>query len=94
MPIKITAHDPREEIAWLCDADWELPTQLKALLAWLEDYEKDPVKGGAVADIGFSVRPDAFGGGAILGVEAMRRFADARVEIHFSEYPQGGTARD
>ena len=89
MPIKISDDRSGEEIAWLCNDDWELPTQLSALQDWLGEYEKGERPPKAIADIGFSVRPDAFGGGAVLSAEVMRRFADAGVEIHFSEYPQG-----
>ena len=89
MPIRISKDDgSHEEIAWLCNDDWELPTQLHALQEWLSKYEKSDIAAKAIADIGFSIRPDAFGGGAVLGTDTMRRFADAGVEIHFSEYPQ------
>ena len=89
MPIKITNCDSGDEIAWLCNDDWELPTQLTALEAWLVEYEVSDPPVEAVADIGYSVRPDAFGGGAVLSCESMRRFSNAQIEIHFSEYPTG-----
>lgn len=89
MPIKITNLDSGDEIAWLCDNDWELPTQLSALEAWINSYDVSEPPEPAIADIGFSVRPDASGGGAVLSCESMRRFSEAQIEIHFSEYPTG-----
>jgi len=90
MPIRIGKDDGSYEvIACLCDDDWELPGQLYALEAWLTDNVASLPDCGAIADIGFSVRPGAFGGGGVLTAESMRRFADAGVSIWFSEYPAG-----
>ena len=89
MPIRISNASSGDEIAWLCNDNWELPAQLTALQKWLDEYEQADSTGAAIADIGFSVRPDAFGGGTVLSTNMMRRFADADVEIHFSEYPPG-----
>lgn len=89
MPIKITERDSAAEIAWLCDDDWELPRQLRTLESWIQYYKVSDPPFDAVADIGYSVRPEAFGGSAALSCESMRRFADAHIEIHFSEYPLG-----
>ncbi|MEK7949942.1 hypothetical protein WKV53_05530 [Luteolibacter sp. Y139] len=88
MPIRIDKDDGSfEGIALLCDGDWELPSQLYALESWLTDNAASLPDCGAIADIGFSMRPDASGGGGVLSAEAMRRFADAGVSIWFSEYP-------
>lgn len=90
MPIRVNKDDDSfEAIAYLCNDDWELPSQLYALESWLTDNAACLPDCGSIADIGFSVRPDASGGGGVLTAEAMRRFADAGVEIWFSEYPSG-----
>jgi hypothetical protein len=31
MPINICIKDSGEELEWLCDEDWDLPTQIEAL---------------------------------------------------------------
>ena len=91
MPIRIDKHPadkPREEVAWLCDGKWGLPEQIHFLQKWLKKNHKKLEKGPYVADIGFSPRPDAAGGGAVLTVEAMRVMAAIDMELHLSEYPE------
>lgn len=39
-----------------------------------------------VADIGFDIRKDAAGGGAVMCSESMRIMGDIGMEIYFSEY--------
>lgn len=73
-------------IVWLCDNDWELPAQLFEFERWLENDGKYLSKGNYVADIGFSPRSDASGGGGTLSVKAMRTLASVGIEIWFSEY--------
>ena len=58
--------DARQCVAWLCDDDWSLPSQVLALEAWLAQNSATLSKGGYTADIGFSPRADAAGGGAAI----------------------------
>ncbi len=91
MPIRIDKHPagkPREEVAWLCDGKWELPEQIHSLQKWLKKNHKKLEKGPYVADIGFSPRPGAAGGGAVLTVEAMKIMAGIDMELFLSEYPE------
>ena len=88
MPIKIYPREnPTDETAWLCGDDWSLPSQVAALETWLGE-NKGRVKSGCyIADIGFSVRDDAAGGGAAISPEMMRTMADLGISLFLSEYP-------
>jgi len=66
--------------------DWDLPTQIFELEKWLENKGKKISKGKYVADIGFEVRKDASGGGAILNSEMIKTLNEIGMEIYFSEY--------
>ena len=70
----------------LTDDDWDLPTQLYKLEKWVLNHRKELTQGPYVADIGFMVREDASGGGAVLSHETMRVFSQVRLSIYFSEY--------
>lgn len=75
----------------LCGDSWDLTAQVIALHDWLRAgpdlFQK---RGGGtegwIADIGFSPRQDATGGGPILTSELMQMCLDNRVQIHLSEY--------
>ena len=87
MPISIYRDDDsRAEIASLCDDDWGLPSQVTALEAWLTQSAAAVGAARYIADIGFSVRADATGGGAALSPEMMRRMADLGITLFLSEY--------
>ncbi|MCF2904819.1 hypothetical protein L0666_07455 [Octadecabacter sp. CECT 8868] len=96
MPINIFASleeaapskEKPKSIAWLCDDGWELPAQLFEFERWLEKDGTNLPKGSYVADIGFSLRPDATGGGAILSVSAMQTLVKVGMEVWLSEYPK------
>jgi hypothetical protein len=78
-----------ERYAWLCDDEWELPTQIRALDEWLKDHgDLDP--GNYVADIGFSARIGATGGGESMTLEMIEKLYRCRMEVHFSEYELAG----
>jgi hypothetical protein len=88
VPIKIyTDDEARAEVAWLCDDDWRLPSQVSALQAWLT--QNTASLGGLryIADIGFSPRPDPGGGGASISPEMMRNMAELGITLFLSEYP-------
>jgi len=87
MPINIFRDiEPSEKIVRLCLEDWELPTQVVELERWLNDSQNTIAPGKIIADIGFSVREGALGGGAVLTAESMKKFADMGVDLYFSEY--------
>lgn len=86
MPISIYRDDDsKTEVAWLCGDDWSLRPQVSALQAWLAQHA--PITSGRyIADIGFSVRGDATGGGAVMPPEMMRRMVDLGITLFLSEY--------
>jgi hypothetical protein len=89
MPIKIYRPDEdagSNEIACLCEADWELPRQIEVLGKWLANSASKVVNGPFVADIAFKARKDASGGGAVIGPQMMRMMADLNMELFLSEY--------
>jgi hypothetical protein len=89
MPINIyNRKDSSQELAWLCDNDWELPSQVYELEKWLIENQSKILKGEYVADIGFDIRKDALGGGGIISLEMMRIMLDLGMEIYLSEYPE------
>lgn len=89
MPINIfRVSQPEEEneaIEWLCDGIWELPDQIAALEEWLKT-NSSIAPDRYVADIGYSVRKGASGGGGILTLEMMQRLLAIGMEVYFSEY--------
>ncbi|WP_299304295.1 hypothetical protein [uncultured Litoreibacter sp.] len=89
MPIIIRrdTEENGEMLLELCPSDWELPIQVYRLEKWLEDFDLPWPEGSYVADIGFTMRPDATGGGATLSVASMRRLAELGIELWFSEHP-------
>jgi hypothetical protein len=90
MPIRIDRLGPEaqdnETVAWLCDGCWRLPDQGEALAAWLAEHGPALPAGEYAADIGFSPRDDAMGGGAAFAVSALRRMADLNMALYLSEY--------
>ena len=88
MPVKVyVADDNHAEVAWLCDDLWNLPDQVEALVAWLQQNHSTLDRGRYVADIGFSPRPDAAGGGAAISPEMLRTMGDVGMTLLLSEYP-------
>lgn len=87
MPINLYYEDEeRSEIAWICDGEWKLPDQIKALLAWAEENKGTLKKGKKSADLGFAIRNDAAGGGAVLTAEKMKMLSDLDIDLYLSEY--------
>ena len=78
-----------ERLAWLCDDNWRLPDQAEALEAWLAANRATLKPDEYVADIGFTQREDALGGGAAISPEMMRTMADLGMSLFLSEYPDG-----
>jgi hypothetical protein len=66
---------------------WDLRTQIQALEEWLtvHPHELDP-SNEWVADIGFTVRLDATGGGPPISRKLMEMCVGSNLEIYLSEY--------
>ncbi len=87
MPMNIYRLDEkRTRIAYLCRDVWRLPEQVVALEKWVIRKEKlGP--GECVADIGFSWRRDARGGGSSLSPAFLKSMVKMGITLHLSEYP-------
>jgi hypothetical protein len=91
MPINIFVDDSRKRIAYLCESIWDLPTQIDELGKWVVELGGSLEKGTYAADIGFTIRADASGGGAELTPKIMSALSKFNISVLFSEYP--GTAK-
>ncbi|MBK9719765.1 MAG: hypothetical protein IPO85_20060 [Saprospiraceae bacterium] len=87
MPINIYNQTNNEKLDWLCDDVWDLPNQIHTLEKWLRTKGISLPKSSYVADIGFAIRKDATGGGAVLNSETMKIMSDIGMDIFLSEYP-------
>ena len=92
MPINILkVRQPEAEndiVDRICDGEWELPTQIDALESWLETKSALP-SGEYIADIGYSVRKNATGGGGVFSVAMMKALVALEMDVYFSEYDWG-----
>jgi hypothetical protein len=94
MPINLIDYSNVKEgerglsLASLCDNEWELPSQIDALEQWLLANQDRLPKGSYVADIGYSPRPGAAGGGAVLTTHVMNIMVAIGMELYLSEYPE------
>ncbi|QBZ97440.1 hypothetical protein [Flavobacterium sangjuense] len=88
MPINIYEDKTFKSIAKLSDDNWELPDQIDALEKWLFSIGKNLPKGKYVADVGFDIRKDASGGGAVINSKMIKMLAEIGMEIYLSEYPE------
>ena len=94
MPINLIDYSSAKEgergksLGDLCDDEWELPTQIEALERWLVQNKNKLPRGSYIADIGFSPRTGAAGGGATLTTQAMSIMIDMGMELYLSEYPE------
>ena len=93
MPVNIYRVTPEgqknQRIAWLCDDNWRLPDQAQELEAWLLQNSATLKPDEYVADIGFTLREDASGGGAAISPQMMRTMADLGMSLFLSEYADG-----
>ena len=87
MPINIYNQTNFENIDYLCDGIWDLPIQIIALENWLRTNGILLSKSSYVADIGFNIRKDATGGGAVINSASMKIMSDIGMNIFLSEYP-------
>ena len=87
MPINIYNEINNEKVGWLCDDVWDLPNQIDTFENWLRTKGKNLPKGSYVADIGFDIRKDASGGGAVINSESMGIMGELGISLYLSEYP-------
>lgn len=87
MPIAIRSAADFTNYSLLCNELWTLPGQIYALQEWLRENAARMPAGEWIADVGYSVRKGASGGGAALSTEMMRTMVDLKMELHLSEYP-------
>lgn len=72
----------------LCDDLWDLPSQVDALERWLLVDGVKLAPGQNSADIGFSSRPDATGGGSSLSSEALKIMGEKEFRSIFRSTPK------
>ena len=93
MPINIIDYtDSKEgekgnEIDHLCEDEWEMPKQIEVLDKWLKEQNGKIKPGNYIADIGYSPREGALGGGTVLTTEAMGIMVKIGMDLYLSEYP-------
>lgn len=87
MPINIYIRDTFEKVDWLCDAVWDLPTQIDTRETWLDKNSKNLKSNKYIADIRVEIRGDARGGGGVLKSESMAIMGKIGMDVYFSEYP-------
>lgn len=88
MPINIYKEESYETIALVSENNWDLPNQIDDFEKWLFSIGKYLPKGNYVADIGFDIRKDASGGGAVINLKMIKILAKIGMEIYLSEYPK------
>jgi len=76
-----------EVLDHLCEDKWEMPEQIEALEQWLKNSHGKLKAGNYVADIGYSPREGASGGGAVLTIQAMEVMVKIGMNLYLSEYP-------
>lgn len=87
MPINIYNQTTYEKLDVLCDDIWDLPNQIDALEKWLKTKGILLPRSSYVADIGFDIRKEANGGGAVINSKSMQIMGDIGMDIFLSEYP-------
>ena len=86
MPIHIKLEQSNEKLAHLAKDHWELPIQIQELENWLLENPLNLTPSNYIADVGFSIRENACGGGAILSPKAMSIMGKLGVKLYLSEY--------
>ena len=87
MSIVIYNNKTGKRIDSLCKGIWDLPTQIDVLQVWLNDKGINLQKDEYVADIGFNIRKNAAGGGAVLDAPSMKIMGEIGMDLYLSEYP-------
>ncbi|MCH1923371.1 hypothetical protein L9G74_03370 [Shewanella sp. C32] len=86
MPIYVKVDGSDEKVAQLAEGGWELRSQIEALESWLLTNPLNLVPAKYIADLGFTIRENACGGGAILSPEAMSIMGRLGIKLYLSEY--------
>ena len=86
MPIYIKVEGSKETIATLSKGVWELSSQIQELESWLFENSPNLSSSNYIADVGFSIRENACGGGAVLSPKAMSIMGKLGVKLYLSEY--------
>lgn len=89
MPVIIrrTVNQRFEKYAEIASNSWDLRTEIEALEEWLIANARSlDTSFEWIADVGFTVRLDATGGGPPLTKRLMRACLDSNLEIFLSEY--------
>ena len=86
MPIYIKYEQSNDQIAHLAKEHWDLPVQIKELESWLFENPLNLTTSKYIAYVGFSIRENACGGGAILSPEAMAIMGKLGIKLYLSEY--------
>ncbi|MDK9763255.1 hypothetical protein KI743_14710 [Vibrio sp. D420a] len=86
MPIYIKTEGKSGTIVTLSNGVWDLPTQVQELESWLFENSSSLPSDDYIADIGFSIRENACGGGAILSPKAMSIMGKLGMKLYLSEY--------
>ena len=82
----IDEDNPFDTVGGFGKGIWDLPTQIDELEKWLSIHQADLNKGSYVADIGFTLREDASGGGAVMSKNLIAMLHEVGMEVYFSEY--------
>ena len=88
MVIRRIVHDHFENLIELAPDEWKLREQVDSLEAWLKNNrgQLNPTHRW-VADIAFSVRSNAAGGGPVITCNLMQICIESNLDIYLSEYP-------
>ena len=86
MPINIYKEETIENLAWLCNDIWDLPIQILELEKWLEANKRMISPSKYIADIGFTIKKDAGGGGSTFSSNSMKIMAELGIDLYLSEY--------
>ena len=86
MPIYIKDENSNEQLAHLAKGEWALPPQITELEKWITTNPLNLSPAKYIADVGFSIRDNACGGGAILSPKAMAIMGHLGVKLYLSEY--------
>ncbi|GGI77469.1 hypothetical protein [Shewanella gelidii] len=86
MPIYIKVEGSKETITILSKGVWDLPTQIQELESWLFENSLNLPSSNYIADVGFSIRENACGGGAILSPKVMSIMGKLGIKLYLSEY--------
>ena len=85
--IRKVVDDSFEIYAEIAVGEWKLRPQIEAIEQWLRQNRNQlPAGHHWVADVGFTARRDATGGGPPISLDLMRMCLEANLEIYLSEY--------